>query len=284
MYFGRKYKLSIGSKEITDLRINFSIEKSLVGYPNIGEIKIYNLSKSSMSAIKRGDKVKLEAGYDGNVKLIFKGEIVNVKNIYTKPDWITEIYAGDSYSAIMNSTINKTLSPGATTEDIVNELANEMGGVAKGLLNGIKDCYNKKRSILKSIILSGSIKEWFDKISKSCGFDYAVEDDVLNTVAKNGVLNKANPYEISQETGMVGIPEQTEIGMDVATLLNGEYKLGYGFRVKSISNSINVGNLTFRVVKKPDSNTIYRINNIKHTGDSRDGEWRTSLVGQRIGN
>lgn len=284
MYFLRKYKLTIDANIIEEFRINFVIDKSLVGFPNLADIKIYNLSKSAQALIKKGCVVKLEAGYDGSLKTIFSGEIVNVTHIYNKPDWITEIFAGDAHSAIMNSTINKTINKGADTKVIFGELLNAMPGVSKGFTDGIKNCITKKRSILKSIILSGSVKEWLDKIATTCGFEYTVEDGVMNAISKESAIKKEVPYLISQDNGMIEIPEQTEIGMDVSTLLNGEYKLGRVFKVESMSSKINVGNLMFRNVKKASKNSIYRINNIKHTGDSRDGEWKTKLTGQYIAN
>ena len=49
-FFNRKYKIIVGNEkdgglEIVDLRVSFNVELSLVGYPNMAEIKIYNLNK-----------------------------------------------------------------------------------------------------------------------------------------------------------------------------------------------------------------------------------------------
>ena len=282
MYFLRKYKLKLAGTEISEYRINFKVDKSLVGFPNLANIKIYNAPENVKKLLKQGDKIELYAGYENNIGLIFKGEVVNINSMYLKPDFIFEIYAGDAHKALTSAKINKTLKAGATTETIYNTLIDSLHGVSKGLTEGLKDCISKKRSLLKAIILSGGVKEWLDKISATCGFDYAVDDGVISTVAKNKALNSGNPFLISQATGMLGSPDQTEIGMNVTTLLNHSFRLGHTFKISSMSSTLNVGNLMFRKVKKHSSNALYRINNISHTGDSRDGDWKSELTGMYL--
>jgi len=99
--FNRIAKILIPDFEITDLRINFKIEKSLIGYPNLGNIKIYNLSESSRNAIEeKGLQVQLYAGHaDTSVLLLFSGDIINVVHLKTGPDWISEIFAHDGGNA-----------------------------------------------------------------------------------------------------------------------------------------------------------------------------------------
>jgi len=282
MYFLRKYKLKLAGTELSEYRINFKIDKSLVGFPNLANIKIYNAPENVKKLLKQGDKIELYAGYENNIGLIFKGEVININSTYKKPDFIFEIYAGDAHKALTSSKINKTLKAGATTETIFNTLIDSLHGVSKGLTEGIKNCTYKKISILKAIILSGGVKEFLDKISDTCGFDYAVDDGVISTVAKNKALNMGNPFLISQNTGMLGSPEQTEIGMNATTLLNHSFKLGHAFKIDSISSTLNVGNLMFRKVKKYSNNALYRINSISHSGDSRDGEWKSELIGMYL--
>ncbi len=282
MYFLRKYKLKLAGTEISEYRINFKVDKSLVGFPNLANIKIYNAPENVKKLLKQGDKIELYAGYENNIGLIFKGEVVNINSTYSKPDYILEIYAGDAHKALTSSKINKTLKAGATTETIYNTLVDNLHGVSKGLTEGLKNCISKKRSLLKAIILSGGVKEWLDKISATCGFDYAVDDGVISTVAKNKALNSGNPFLVSQTTGMLGSPEQTETGMNVTTLLNHSFKLGHTFKIDSISTKLNVGNLMFRKVKKHSNNALYRINSISHSGDNREGEWKSELVGMYL--
>ena len=268
----------IGGLEIIDLRISFNVELSLVGFPSTASIQVYNLSASSRNKIKEEfTKIFLYAGYQGNVPLIFSGDLVNVTHEKQGPDWITNLFCGDAIRTINNSTVNKTLPPGATTESIFDELVGEMEGVTKGVTEGLKDCLTKKRSLLRGLVLSGNVKDWLDKLSQNCGFDYSINNDVIETTVKDKPLNDEPAVIIKQDNGMIGSPELTEVGVKVKSLLIPQIKLGRRIEVQSISAKINIGNLIFRKVPATVGIGTYRADKINHTGDTRGNEWSTSI-------
>lgn len=282
-FFIREAKLVVGDPElggleITDLRISFTVELSLVGFPSTASMKVYNLSVSNRNKIKEEfTKIFLYAGYEGNVPLIFSGDIVNVTHEKQGPDWITNLFCGDAIKTINTSTINKTLPPGATTESIFDELVGQMQGVTKGVTEGLKDCLTKKRSLLRGLVLSGNVKDWLDKLSQNCGFDYSINNSIIETTVKNKPLNDEPPVIIKQDNGMIGSPELTEVGVKVKSLLLPEMKLGRKVEVQSISAKINVGNLIFRKVPATIGIGTYRADKITHTGDTRGNEWITEI-------
>jgi len=282
-FFMREVSLVVGDPEtggleIKDLRFSFTIELSLVGYPNMGNIKVYNLKQSSRNKIKEEfTKIFLYAGYQGNTSLIFSGNIVNVTHEKSGPDWITTLFCGDALKSINQSTISKTLPPGATTESILDELVAGMDGVTKGVTEGLKDCLTKKRSLLRGLVLSGNIKDWLTKLSQNCGFDYSINNDVLETTVKGKPLNDEPVVIISQETGMIGSPELTEVGLKVKSLLLPQLKLGRRIEIKSISSKINIGNLIFRKVPPTLGVGVYRIDKITHVGDTRENDWFSEI-------
>ncbi len=56
-FFNRDARLIIGDPtsgglEIKDLRISFNVELSLVGFPNIATIQVYNLNRSNRKIFK----------------------------------------------------------------------------------------------------------------------------------------------------------------------------------------------------------------------------------------
>lgn len=265
--------------DVSGLRINFKIEKSLVGYPNLGNIKWYNLSENSRNQIEeKGLKIQLFAGYlDTGVPLLFDGDIINVVHLYAKPDWITEIFAADGVNILSQSTINKTLPAGVDTEQIYNELIGQMQGISKGVTEGLKNCLSGKRSLLRELQLSGNVKDWLDKISKDCGFEYSINDGVIETVPTGLPVSDEPPVVINQKSGMIGSPERTEIGVNVKNLLLPALKLGRTIRVEAISQRLNVGNLFFRKVPSVKNKGIYRIDKLIHIGDTHDNPWETQI-------
>ena len=166
--FNRIVRVEIEDLVISALKIEFKIEKSLVGYPNLGNIKIYNLSENSRNQIEEKDlKVQLYAGYeDTETALLFDGDIVNVVHLKQGTDWISEIFAADGIKALNAATINKSFSAGATIDQIYGELTGKLDGISKGITQGIKECLTGKRSILRQLTLSGSVKDWLKKIAQ----------------------------------------------------------------------------------------------------------------------
>lgn len=163
--FNRQSRLVVGDLDTADLRIVFNVEKSLVGYPNLANIKIYNLKASNRQLIEaEGLEVELYAGYEDLI-LLFKGQIINVVHQKVGTDWISTIYAGDSTRALNDATINKTLAAGTTPEQIFDELTTELEGVTKGLTEGIKTCISGKQSLLRGLILSGSVRDFLRQLA-----------------------------------------------------------------------------------------------------------------------
>jgi len=279
--FKRVFKILIPEKliEITGLRVNFKVEKSLIGYPNLANIKIYNLSENNRNNIeKQGLKIQLYAGYeDVSMPLIFEGDIVNVVHKKENTDWISELFCADGLNILNSAVINKTFPAGISPEKIYNELVGHMVGIKKGATEGIKNCLSGKRSILREMQLSGSVKEFLDRLAKDCGFDYSINDGVIETTPTNLPLDDIPPIIINQNTGMIGSPERTEIGLNVSHLLLPELKLARTIKVEAITTKLNVGNLFFHKIPPVRNSGVYRIDKIIHTGDTHGGAWLSQI-------
>lgn len=280
--FNRQVLLTISDLDVAELRITFDIAKSLIGYPNLGNIKVYNLSSNSRNKIEeKGLKVQLFAGYeDTSVPLLFDGDVINVVHQKKGVDWISEIFAADGANILNTATVNTTLPAGIDTGQIYDALINQMSGVKKGITKGLQNCLSGKRSLLRELQLSGNVKDWLDKISKDCGFEYSVNEGVIETTPTGFPLSDVPPIIINQNSGMIGSPERTEVGINVRNLLLPELKLGRTIRVESISAKINIGNLFFRTIPPIRNEGIYRIDKMIHTGDTHENTWQTQIFGR----
>ena len=268
--------------EITDLRVTFEIEKLVSGLMNRARFTVYNLKQDSRDRIKEEfDSIIFYAGYGGDNKLLFKGEVLNVSHMKIGPDWITEIYAGDGATALQKATINESFEAGTQTESVFNKLLSAMPGITKGTIDGATECFKKNRSILKTALLSGSVKQFLDELSRNCGFDYSINDEVLDVVSKDKVLEDVLPYKISQRNGMIGSPEASIGRVKVSTLLRPEIKPGRYIEIEAISVKLNLGNgITGRV--QPSIVGKFKVIKLNHVGDTH-GDWITEIEGVRLG-
>jgi len=277
--FNRVLKVVFPDLVVEDLRVIFKVEKSLVGYPNLANVKIYNLSEDSRNKIeKKGLKLQLFAGYkDVSLSLLFDGDIVNVVHQKLGTDWVSECFCADGINVLSSATINKSMPAGTTTSQIFDTLQSQMKGIVKGTTKGLKNCLSGKKSLLRELQLTGNVKDWLDKIAKDCGFEYSINDGVIETTPKGLPLSDVPPITINQGSGMIGSPERTETGVNVKNLLLPELKLARTIKIESISEKINAGNLFFKKVPPIRNKGIYRINKITHSGDTHGNTWESHI-------
>lgn len=81
---------------------------------------------------------------------------------------------------------------------------------------------------------------------------------------------------------MIGSPERTDVGVTVKNLLLPELKLARRFRIESLTERINVGNLNFRTVPPIRNEGVYRIDKLLHEGDTRSNVWQTTITGRNF--
>lgn len=282
--YNRSYELSIipkdgESRTISDLRISFEIIKSILSFPNLAKIVIYNPNSETLSSLqKRFTSLVLNAGYKGNIKLIFKGEIRNVFQSKEGPDRLITIYAGDGQRDWQNAIFNKTFTESVTISAAIEEVIASFKDIAVGTLQGLPMEADK----LRGQTLSGSSKDILDQFAEEYGFSWSIQDGEVTIVPFEEPLQGTEAVLISAATGMINSPVVTEIGADVTTLLNPNLFPNSAFKIESINADIQLGNLFFRDVKRTTAEGLYKVQEVTFKGDSREGEWISIVKGRAI--
>jgi len=281
-FYLRSAKLEIGDgttiKTIDDLKIMFTVTKQFTASLNTAEIIVYNLSESSRNQItEEFTKVKLFAGYDNDLPLIFQGDLVNATHLKDQTEWVTTILASDGFKAF-KGTINQSLPAGTTMPEAVSIVSDKLEGVTKGVRQGLTNCLSGKKSILRQVQLSGNLKDAFTKLSKTCGFDFSVNDEKFETTSPGQPITDVQPVIINQANGMIGSPERTEIGVNVSVLLTPSLLVGRRIQIKSQTERVNFGNGFFRKIPSIKNEGIYRIQKLVFKGDTRGDTWVTDIV------
>lgn len=282
--FLRDYELTIVPQEedtrvITDLKITFEITKSVLSYPNLARIVIYNPAPKTISALQRKfTKVSLKAGYEGNIKLIFKGDVRNVYQGKTSTDRTITILAGDGEQDWKNSRFNKTFSASVATADIIKEVISSFENLTEGVIQNLPEGNDK----LLGSTLSGSSKDLLDMYAKEYGFNWSIQDEEIRVVGFDKIIQDDEAVLITAATGMLGTPIVTEIGADVSTLLNPELLPDKLFKIESVNAEFQLGNINFRDIKRTDATGFYKVMEVNFRGDSRDGDWVSFVKGRSL--
>ena len=280
----RSYDLTIlpsegDAKIIKDLRVSFEVTKSVLSFPNLARISIYNPNPDTLSLLqKKFTKIVLNAGYLGNIKLLFKGEIRNVFQAKTGPDRIVTIYAGDGERDWQNATFNKTFTENISVSSAIQEVIKTFKEVTVGVVNGLPQVADK----LRGQTLSGSSKDILDNFADEYGFTWSIQDGEVIIVPVEEPLQGDEAVLINAATGMVGSPTITEIGADVTTLLNPALLPNRAFKLESLNADIQLGNLFFRNVPRNNAEGTYKIQEVTFKGDSREGDWISITKGRII--
>lgn len=259
-FFLREAVLTVGSKQF-NTRIAFEIKKNNESDPNKAKISLYNLSGDSRSYLeKTTDLMRLEAGYQGNLGIIFQGEISKkgIRNERKGGDIVTTLLCGDGQTALTDMHLEMSWKEGVTCQQIVDKAVKEIG-LHMRIVNG-----NLSKQYIHGKAYSGTIRQLLDEITAYCGLKWSVQNNAIQVFPKDSAVTQ-NVFLISSESGMIGLPSKGEKGIIVRSLLNAQL-IPDGF---------------FRLVTKELTGTgTYRIVDVKHVGDTREGDWYTEVEGE----
>ena len=282
--YKRVYELTVippggEARIIRGLRVNFEITKSILSFPNLARITLYNPNQDTLSALEeKYTRIVLNAGYEGDLRLLFKGDVRNVFQTKTGRDRLLTIYSGDGEKSWQNATFNKTLSESLSVSSAIQEVLKTFSDVNIGTLQGLPQVADKMRGQ----VLSGSSKDIMDNFAEEYGFSWSIQDGEIIITPEQEPLEGDEAVLVTAATGMIGSPTVTEIGADVTTLLNPRLLPNRAFFIESLNAEVTIGNLFFRNVKRTSAEGLYKIQEVVFRGDSRDGDWLSSVKGRII--
>ena len=253
----RKVALSIlppvgQPKRITELRMKFKGKKTEESKPNTMEIEVYNLSKDTRTDLEgKKTSIILEAGYEETTEVIFTGNITKVVHQKDGPDIISKIEVADGGNKYRNARISKGIPPGAKLTQAIDELIKAMD-LTKGPVIGVP-----KGQYANGVTLQGLAKDRLDEICKSNGLRWSIQDGSIQIIPEK-MTTLDSVIIVAPDTGMIGSPNKTKNGVEFKTLLLPVLKPGK--RVKIESKFIN---------------GIFKVANVAHSGDSRQGDFVT---------
>lgn len=267
---------------VENLRVHFEVSKTVESAPNVAVIKIYNLSPINEAKVKNEfDEILLNAGYEGALRLVFRGNIKHVYRYRDKSDYITEIEAGDGDKDFRKAVMNETLAAGTTNAQLVDRAVGSFkatGGTAKGVVQ-IND-----RARLRGKVISGNTRDVLHDVARESGANWSIQDGQLVIVKANGVLPD-EAIVITAETGMLGAPEINDKGIAVKCLLNPQLRVNGA--IKLDNNGIKAKRQKAQALgkkqedqKEPvrlDPDGIYKVLKITHKGDTRGQDWVSEI-------
>lgn len=260
--FGRRWKLDISNDQetlsIEQLRVAFEIDKTINEKPNPAKIQIWNLNRNHMNLLlsQNYKKVTLSVGY-AELRQIYAGDITKTRIQREGLDFVLTLECADGHRAYTQARAKTTLKAGATDKQIVQEIQKTMPTVQAGTLD-----IPNQRQLPRGRVLNGNSRDILSRIARNNGADWSIQDGALIFLPKDKVLSD-EAVLISQETGMINAPEQTDEGLELTCLLNPALQIGGLVQVRSIIEYFN---------------GEYKIIKLAHIGDGIGGDWHSKMT------
>lgn len=277
-FFNRKFEILIDGKPvITDerFRVIFQVTQDYGGFVSYCDLSIYGLSDDSIGKInKENVQVSLKAGYENNIDFIFKGVLINFIQRRTGPDTISQLICRGGGQN--NKTVNITLGKNTKVTTIIKACAD-----AIGLPLVIKESdFASVPTYTKGATIYGDPTQYLNDLAKTHDFSYVVINDKIRVTKNTGYID-GTVREVSQFTGMIGIPEISENGCDVSIIMNPRVKIGGRINIKSELKTFNFSNVYYRKIPPKAGSGVYRVFKVIHNGDSWTNTWNTQITAFR---
>lgn len=257
------------AKRIEDVDIKFDIELPMSAMMVEANIAICNLTRSDieflttfasrMTALNQHKRIRVFAGYeDTQTNLIFDGEIFEAKPTQPPDIWLE----CKALSGIYGSTVQ-------ISKSVLNPIKiKDLYIAAAGWLGVELDWRATSQKTVEKFDFTGSQTQLLASLFKVADVIPFLEDGKLAAVDKDSAQMVESVKEISEDSGMIGIPKVDYIGAEIKMLLDTGLKRG--------------DTVYLRSKRIPAASGYYRIYHMRHEGHLRGEEWYTTIKTWRL--
>lgn len=246
-------------------RIVFTIDKSLGKDPNKCDIFVYNLAERTRDEFTvKPASVQLHAGYLGDLRLVFAGDLKHGEPKHESTEWKSLLQVSDGLRA-SKKRMCKTYARGTSYRSIMRELAATLDlelpeALAK---NPLLD-----RQFASGQAFEDTVQNVLSEMFATFGYSYSLQNGRLVALADQEV-RPGVALVIEEGDGMIGIPE---FGTPEK---NGKPPV---LHVKnSLYPQLEPGKLIeVRSKKNKGANGLFKLEKVKHSGDTDGGEWSST--------
>lgn len=273
--------------DLSLMHIKFHVEGMSFDRPKSAVIRVYNLAASTQATIKAEfQTVMLQAGYEnGAYGVIFQGTIKRIRTgRESAVDTFLEIMAADGDIAFNQTFVNKTIAAGQPIINKAQAVADSMqasGGITSSDLTALQGTGGV---IPRGQVLFGLGVASLNDVASTTNTSWFIENGVLKFVSNTGFL-PGTAVVLNSQTGMVGIPEATNNGVEVAALLNPNIKIGTRVQIDNAAiNQTQINSQGFpsftdiSFVATTTNDGFYKVLVVTHLGDSRGNDWYTKMI------
>lgn len=225
-----------------DSEINFSceftIERNYEAKVNKSNIKIYNLSPNTRKILRKDkfetnefDKISFYAGSEGDLSLIFQGNVLQAESIDVREvDIITEIVALDGSFLTYNSFSNHTINSNVSYKNVFDKFFNDFTKKAVE----IKETFSLEPLTKETTNFLNTTKtkqpltlfgNTWEEMKKFFGDGLFIDNGKLNFLPIN-FIPQTEVVVLKAETGLKSVPKVSNAVLEVELIFSPKIKVG----------------------------------------------------------
>lgn len=265
--FGRVAIIQSGEVVINskELDVEFDIPFDDDVEANEAEIIIYNLSKTTIRALKQNNPITITAGYENDTGVIFSGFISKVTTKLDGVDKRTTIKAIDDMDLKEHDIVEKEYKGGTSASYILKDLLNQV----KLPLAVFK--IKRDHTYKESVNVSGGLMSNIKKYAEVCGISVYINKGKIyaRQLTEGDNIN----FTVSADTGLIGSPEEFEEEITAE-----DYKdtvKGFKFSML-LQHRMTTGAII--TLKSRDVNGQYRVRSGRHTFNNSESVTEVEVV------
>lgn len=276
----------------------FSVRRGDFQTPNSLDARIYNLSNKTAQLIQQTEftTVQLGAGYNPTQDvnfvppLVFKGTIKQFRaGRVNQLDSYVEITAADADEAYNYAPVFVTVPAGQSSQpsrlvDVIQGAFAQKSGnqsVSLGYTPTLPTT-----NLVRGRVLYGMAKDEARDFAWQNNVKFSIQDGAMTLIPYTSYVPGGSVPLISVATGLIGVPEQTQQGINIRVLLNPAIKIGQLVQLDSQVNQFRLGldlpsqatNPNLVAATATNQQGLYYVMSANHTGDTREQNWYSDLL------
>lgn len=290
--FLRKATLLVADRErsldLSHFRFTFKVQGADVETPNTVAIRVYNLSDQTAYNIQREySRVILQAGYEGaEFGVIFDGTLKQIRRgRESATDNYLDLLASDGDIPYNFAYVRGSMVAGASQEDVFKEIAKQAGlpiSFQPDALTG--------GTLPRGKVLWGLFRDQMRTVAETTKTRWSIQNGTVQVISSTSYM-PGEAVVLTAQTGMVGVPQQTQQGIRVRCLLNPRVSIGTRVKIdnKSIQRAIRQINRATESLTDAQYSALatfasiaadgfYRTLVVEHAGDTRGNEWYSDVT------
>ena len=277
----RVYEIEINDKVVIaenangiQAHVQFDITVDALGNITLCDLVLSNIAETTINTVfNRGAVMAIRAGYQENIDYIFRGIIRQVFRGRSGATTYTNIIARGG--ALEKAHINKALGKNATLAEILQSLADAMSYKLVITRSEFSDTYATGYS------MTGDPYKYLRDLGKAHNFGWSVEQNNL-VIFKIENGRKSPKKTINMLSGLEGIPEVTEIGVNFSVRMDPSIKIGNKIELDTQYRSFNFSGVYYNnELQDTAGSGEYTVMKIVYSGDNYGQAWTTRCVAYR---